>query len=48
VPGGLLSMLGMSAIKDLFSKQKITKDFNPGDFLDALRKVILSSLAEAD
>jgi serine phosphatase RsbU (regulator of sigma subunit) len=38
----------MSAIKDLFSKQKITKDFNPGDFLDALRKVILSSLAEAD
>ena len=48
VPGGLLSMLGMSAIKDLFAKQNITKDFNPGDFLESLRKVMLSSLAEAD
>ena len=48
VPGGLLSMLGMSALKDLLSKQKISSDFLPGEILDSLRKFILTSLAEAD
>ena len=48
VPGGLLSMLGMSALKDLLSKQNITTDFNPGEILDSLRKFVLTSLAEAD
>ncbi len=48
VPGGLLSMLGMSALKDLLSKQKISSDFQPGEILDSLRKFILTSLAEAD
>ena len=48
VPGGLLSMLGMSALKDLLSEQKISQDFLPGEILDALRKFILASLAEAD
>ena len=48
VPGGLLSMLGMSALKDLLSKQKISQDFQPGEILDALRKFILTSLAAAD
>ena len=48
VPGGLLSMLGMSALKDLLSKQKLTSDFQPGEILDSLRKFILTSLAEAD
>ena len=48
VPGGLLSMLGMSALKDLLSKQKITKDLNPGEILDSLRKFVLTSLAAAD
>ena len=48
VPGGLLSMLGMSALKDLLSKQKISTDFLPGEILDTLRKFILTSLAEAD
>lgn len=47
VPGGLLSMLGMSALKDLFSRHNITSDFNPGAILDSLRKFILTSLAEA-
>ena len=48
VPGGLLSMLGMSALKDLLSKQKISSDFQPGEILDSLRKFMLASLAEAD
>ena len=48
VPGGLLSMLGMSALKDLLSKQKISSDFQPSEILDSLRKFILTSLAEAD
>ena len=48
VPGGLLSMLGMSALKDLLSKQKLSSDFQPGEILDSLRKFILTSLAEAD
>ena len=48
VPGGLLSMLGMSALKDLLSKQKISSDFLPGEILDSLRKFMLASLAEAD
>ena len=48
VPGGLLSMLGMSALKDLLSKQKISSDFLPGKILDSLRKFMLASLAEAD
>ena len=48
VPGGLLSMLGMSALKDLLSKQKISSDFLPSEILDSLRKFILTSLAEAD
>jgi serine phosphatase RsbU (regulator of sigma subunit) len=48
VPGGLLSMLGMSALKDLLSKQKLTSDFQPGEILDSLRKFILTSLDEAD
>ena len=48
VPGGLLSMLGMSALKDLLSTQKISSDFQPGEILDSLRKFILTSLAEAD
>lgn len=47
VPGGFLSMLGMSALKDLLSKQKITKDFDPGEILNSLRTFILTSLAEA-
>lgn len=47
VPGGFLSMLGMSALKDLLSKQNITKDFNPGEILNSLRTFILTSLAEA-
>ncbi len=46
VPGGLLSMLGMSALKDLFSKHNLTSDFDPGAILDTLRKFILTSLAE--
>ncbi|MBQ5551533.1 MAG: SpoIIE family protein phosphatase, partial [Bacteroidales bacterium] len=48
VPGGLLSMLGMSALKDLLSKQKLSSDFQPGEILDSLRKFMLASLAEAD
>ena len=48
VPGGLLSMLGMSALKDLLSKQKLTSNFQPGEILDSLRKFMLASLAEAD
>ena len=48
VPGGLLSMLGMSALKDLLSKQKITSDFTPSEILDSLRKFVLTSLAAAD
>lgn len=47
VPGGFLSMLGMSALKDLLSKQKITKNFDPGAILNSLRKFVLTSLAEA-
>ena len=41
-------MLGMSALKDLLSKQRITSDFQPGEILDPLRKFMLTSLAEAD
>jgi serine phosphatase RsbU (regulator of sigma subunit) len=48
VPGGLLSMLGMSALKDLLAKQRITSDFQPGEILDSLRKFMLTALAEAD
>ena len=48
VPGGLLSMLGMSALKDLLSKQKLSSDFQPDEILDSLRKFMLASLAEAD
>ncbi len=46
VPGGFLSMLGMSALKDLLSKQKISKNFNPGDILNSLRQFVLTSLSE--
>lgn len=47
VPGGFLSMLGMSALKDLLSKQKISKSFDPADILNRLRNFVLTSLAEA-
>ena len=47
VPGGFLSMLGMSALKDLLSKQKISKSFDPADILNRLRTFVLTSLAEA-
>ena len=46
VPGGFLSMLGMSALKDLLSKQKISKGFDPADILNSLRQFVLTSLAE--
>ena len=48
VPGGLLSMLGMSALKDLLSKPTSINELNPGEILDELRKFIITSLAEAD
>lgn len=47
VPGGLLSMLGMSALKDLLSTQNLAPDFTPGEILDALRTFVLASLSEA-
>lgn len=48
VPGGLLSMLGMSALKDLLSKPTSFNELKPGEILDELRKFVLTSLAEAD
>jgi len=48
VPGGLLSMLGLSALKDLLSENVISMDLNPGEILDSLRKFVLTSLAESD
>ena len=47
VPGGFLSMLGMSALKDLLSRKKATKDFDPADILNQLRNFVLTSLAKA-
>ena len=47
VPGGLLSMLGMSALKDLLSKHKCASRLDPAEMLDLVRSFFLSSLAEA-
>ena len=47
VPGGLLSMLGMSALKDLLSKHKCASRLDPAEMLDLIRSFFLSSLAEA-
>ncbi len=47
VPGGFLSMLGMSALKDLLSRKKATKDFDPADILNQLRSFVLTSLAKS-
>ena len=47
VPGGLLSMLGMSALKDLLSKHKCASRLDPAKMLDLVRSFFLSSLAEA-
>lgn len=47
VPGGFLSMLGMSALKDLLSKQRISKSFDPADILNKLRTFVITSLAES-
>ncbi|MBR4324653.1 MAG: SpoIIE family protein phosphatase [Bacteroidales bacterium] len=46
VPGGLLSMLGMSALKDILPAQNIAAAIDPATVLDLLRKFFLTSLAE--
>ncbi|MCQ2975757.1 MAG: SpoIIE family protein phosphatase [Bacteroidales bacterium] len=46
IPGGFLSMLGLSALKDLLSKRILTNNINPGEILNALRHFIITSFAE--